>query len=172
MRHLSDALPRIAGQVFSRKYIMLGRLVTHWDDIVGSDLARQCQPVRVRRYKTGSDGKLAAALDIAASPANATLLHYRKDLILERINRIFGENWVAAIRFVPDSVANSEDGIRPRIRKREVALSPADEKYLSEALDGVGDAAIQERLRALGSAILQESRERGITSTLDNRKNS
>jgi len=150
-RLISESIPRIAGQVFSRKYIMLGRLVTRWTDIVGADLADKTQPVKIRRFKQ-RDGSQGTSLDIAASTANATLLHYRKDLILERINQIFGERLVTAIRFVP--IAANEP---PLVRRKPRRILTQDQKnHLSGMLDGVKDPDIQERLKTLGTAILTD----------------
>lgn len=132
---------------------MLGRLVTRWTEIVGEDLAEKAQPVKIRRFKA-KDGSQSVSLDIAASTADATLLHYRKDLILERINQIFGERLVTAIRFVPIA-SNANRAATPR-RKRDKALNHNDKQYLSGLLDGVEDPEIRERLQNLGSAILQE----------------
>ena len=130
---------------------MLGRLVTRWTDIVGADLADKTQPVKIRRFKQ-RDGSQGTSLDIAASTANATLLHYRKDLILERINQIFGERLVTAIRFVP--IAANE---LPLVRRKPRRILTQDQKnHLSGMLDGVKDPDIQDRLKTLGTAILTD----------------
>lgn len=156
-RLISESIPKVAGNAFSRKYIMLGRLVTHWRDIVGPDMADKTQPVKIVYYKHKKAGEKAgdapsASLEISASTADATVLHYRKDLILERINQIFGSRWITAIRFVP--VASNTAPTLPRRRPRP--LTPGQKAYLSGLLDTVEDPEIQERLKNLGSAILQE----------------
>lgn len=153
-RLISEAIPGVTGKVFSRKYIMLGRLVTHWHDIVGADLAGKTQPMKIRYIKPKNGDKATASLDIATSTADATLLHYQKDLILERINQIFGDRWVTAIRFVP--MASNAPLKAPRKPPR--ALSLNEKTYLSGLLDGVSDPEIQERLKNLGSAILQDQK--------------
>ena len=151
-RLLSDSIPRIAGQVFSRKYIMLGRLVTRWTDIVGADLAEKAQPVKIRSIRS-RNGNTVSSLDIAVTPADAMVLHYRKDLILERINQIFGEQLVSAIRFVPIAA----NALRPKAQRRLRPLTATDTSYLSGLLDQVDDADMRDRLRSLGSAILQDA---------------
>jgi hypothetical protein len=88
MRHLSQAVPKVASQAFARKYIMLGRLVTHWAEIVGADLAAKAQPVGTRYSKR--DGKPFITLEVACSSAEATILSMRVSLILEKINLGFG----------------------------------------------------------------------------------
>lgn len=153
LRLLSDAMPRVTGKVFSRKYIMLGRLVTHWCDIVGMDLADRAYPVQIHYRKTPNSKKAEATLEIATSSAEATLLHYRKELILERINQIFGERLVTALRFVP--LAANEPRFKPTSgRKRPV--SPKDRSELSNILEIIDDPELKERLERLGTSILQE----------------
>jgi len=153
-RLLSETIPAVASKVFSRKYIMLGRLVTHWDDIVGSELAHKTQPVKIRYMKPKNGAKATASLDIATTTADATVLHYQKDLILERINQIFGDRWVTAIRFVP--IASNQPLKAPAKRPR--VLSPAENTYLTDLISGVSDEEIQGRLKNLGSAILQDKK--------------
>jgi len=159
LRLISDSLPAVAGKAFKRKYIMLGRLVTHWNDIVGPDLAGKTQPVRLRYYKSrkkSSGEKATASLDIAASSSEATLLHYQKDLILERINRIFGAGWITAIRFVPQEANNSQKRkMPPKVVK---SLTEGEKRYLSGVLEAVDDPEIMERLKNMGTAIIQDKR--------------
>ena len=151
-RLISEAIPRIAGQVFSKKYIMLGRLVTRWADVVGKDLADKAQPVKINYRKRKGQEKAEASLDIATSAADATLLHYRKDLILERINAIFGDRWITAIRFVP----MASNAPPPRTKKQKL-LTEEDKKYIADTVNGVEDAEIAERLKSLGEAMMRDS---------------
>jgi len=88
MRPVSAAAARVTAKVCSRKFIALGRVLRHWPDIVGPELASKAQPVRLTFRRT-RDKKPAATLYIAARPAQASLLHYQTGLILERINRVF-----------------------------------------------------------------------------------
>lgn len=133
---------------------MLGRLVTHWTDIVGKDLADRAQPVKIRYRKVPGEKSPEAVLDIAAPTAEATLLHYRKDLILERINQIFGEKLVTALRFVP-LASNEAPPRRPSLLRRR-PVSPAEKEQLANILDKIDDPGLKERLETLGTSILQD----------------
>jgi hypothetical protein len=132
---------------------MLGRLVTHWPEIVGKDLADRAQPVKIRYRKVPGSNRPEASLDIASTTSEATLLHYRKDLILERINQIFGERLVTALRFVP--VASNAAPSRPR-RLLQTPLSPAEKEDLANILEHIRDHELKERLEMLGTSILQD----------------
>jgi hypothetical protein len=163
-RLISESVPRVAGQAFGRKYIMLGRLVTHWADIVGAEMAMQAQPVamkyRTAKKKDGAakdnkkDSKPAEfTLEIAADSAAATVLRMQVDLILARINQIFGSNWITAIRFVPKATDGQQNN---RFIKRPKPLTPDQKQSLSTMVKDVSDPELQERLQRLGAAILQE----------------
>lgn len=158
MRPVSEATSRITGKSFSRKYIALGRIVNSWNEIVGPDLALKAQPARLRYAKRLDKGAPEAVLDIATTTADATLLHYQKDLILERINRIFGEGWITGIRFV--SMAGNDPRISDKVsgKKAKKPLTEQEKTYLSGILEGVGDTEIKSRLGSLGESILTETK--------------
>lgn len=154
MRHISDSAARVSGKCFERKYIALGRIVKHWGDIVGQSLADKATPVKIH-YRKKNKGKPAEAkLDIAVSSAHATALHYQKDLILEKINNIFGEQWVTAIRFVNIPV-NSQEFKPKRIKK---PLTSDEKKTLSDMLVGVEDEDMQKRLLSLGESLIMDQK--------------
>ncbi|MCC6598259.1 MAG: DUF721 domain-containing protein [Alphaproteobacteria bacterium] len=157
MRPLSEATARVAGKSFERKYIALGRIVNHWNDIVGTKLADKAQPMKIHyRKKKEHAAKPDAVLEIAASSADATLLHYQKDLILARINQIFGESWITGIRFINTPVNAS--GLTRRRKKTVQPLTGEKKKHLSLILEDVADADIRVKLENLGQAILAENR--------------
>ncbi len=134
---------------------MLGRLVTNWADIVGPELAGKTQPVKIRYIKSKQAGKKStASLDIAAPTSEATVLHYQKDLILQRVNQIFGGDWVTAIRFVP-LAANSALG-EAKAPKPRKPLTADEKQHLSTMLENVEDPDLMEKLKNLGKAILQD----------------
>lgn len=153
MRPLSESTARVAGKSFERKYISLGRIVKHWPEIVGAALAEKAQPIKIHYRKKEKQEKPDALLEIATSSADATIMHYQKDLILERINQIFGERWVSAIRFV-NVPANPSGLKRKKIRQ---PLTNHKKKDLCDMLEIIEDAEIRARLERLGEAILTES---------------
>lgn len=157
LRLLSDSLPKVTGQVFSRKYVMLGRLLTHWTDIVGSDLASKTHPAKIRYFKRKAAGgqTQGATLDIATSPAHSTLLHYQKDVILERINQIFGEKWIMDIRFVPRIANTQPAAVSPP--RPPASLPPEAQRRLESLLSEIGDPELREKLSRFGDAVMRET---------------
>lgn len=154
MNPVSRSVPSLLGKVFQRKYIALGRIVTHWAEIAGPEFSVRAQPAKINYYKPKKPGdKAAATLEIAASSADCAVMVYQKDVILQRINHIFGDGWVTDIKFVHVEPKNP-----PRPPKRIKTLTEDEKNYLSQVLDGIEDPDIKERLGSLGQSILQEKK--------------
>lgn len=154
MRPVSEATAKVTNEIFGRKFVALGRIVSQWEDIVGKEMATKVQPAGLQ-YRRFKDSKTPnATLEIATSSAYATRLHYQKDLILERINQLFGEKWITAIRFV--SVPSNASG-PPKIKKRPI-LSPDEESYIKQSLDSISDIEVRNRLEKLGTSLLLDKK--------------
>ncbi len=153
LRPISDSVASLTKGTFTRKFISLGRILSSWSDIVGPDMASRTQPVKLhyRKPKDAKD-KPQASLDIGVSSADAAVLHYQKDLILERLNQIFGERWITAIKFVHQA-ANSSDMVPSAPQK---PLSAADLAQIDETLASVEDPEIRKRLEKLGQGVLRK----------------
>lgn len=152
MRPVSEATSRVVEQNCSKKYIALGRIVRQWAEIVGHDMAAIAQPARLQYLKRPGKDAPEAVLEISASAAHATALQYRKDLMLEKINRLFGEGWITAIKFTarPASLKAS-----PARRKAPpLPLSPSKKADLEAALATLEDEEIKIRLEKLGEAVI------------------
>src|SRR5690606_32605718 len=101
LKPVSRSVPALLDKTFARKYIALGRIVTHWREVIGPDFFERAKPAKINYRKSKNPKeKSVATLDIAASSADCAVLVYQKDLILQRINHIFGDQWVSDIRFV------------------------------------------------------------------------
>ncbi len=153
LKLLSETAAKITGKTFSRKYIALGRLFDQWEDIMGAEMAARTQPVKMH-YKRQKDqrAKPEGTLEIAASSADAAVLIYRRDLILERINRIFGDRWVTDIKYVhidPHSAQNIA-------KRRKKPLSEEEKGFLAKTLEQITDPDIKERLQRFGEAFLKD----------------
>ena len=122
---------------------------------MGPDMAAKCQPIKLnyRKPKSKTD-KPSATLDIAASSADSALLVFQKNLILERINQLFGEKWVTDIRFdhLAQPVRREKRGEPPRMPTQE------DIANLKASLDYIDDEDLKKRLERLGQGVLRKPR--------------
>ncbi|MDP7141914.1 MAG: DciA family protein [Alphaproteobacteria bacterium] len=156
---LAKTLPRITNKVCNRKFVMLGRLLDHWEEIMGKELAGKTQPVKIRYFKARKkNDQPRATLEIAASAAESTALHYRKALIMERLNMIFGgDSWITDIKVVPQVANNRKKSGNPlRYKNKERTLLPSEKKSLDDALATVEDPEIKKKLTTFGKAVLQD----------------
>lgn len=155
LKLLSKSVPAVLGKTFQRKYIALGRIVTHWKEIIGPDFADRAQPAKLhfRKAKQPKE-KATATLEIAASSADCAVLVYQKDVILQRINQIFGDAWVRDIKFV-----HREPKTPVKPPKRTKTLTETEKNHLSQLLETVEDPELRDTLSGLGTAILQETKK-------------
>ncbi len=155
MKPVSRSVPGLLGKLFERKYIALGRIVTHWKEIVGEEFADRAQPAKIHYFKPKvAKEKPTATLDIAASSADCAVLMYQKDLILQRINQIYGDSWVSDIKFL-----HVEPKVTAKPPKRTKSLTADEKNYLSQVLEEVEDPVIKETLARIGQSILQEKKQ-------------
>lgn len=154
MRLISEATNRVTSQNFNRKFISIGRIVKAWDVIMGDDMADKATPNRIlyRKPKKKTD-KPKAVLEIAISQAHATVLHYQKDVILARIESVFGEPWINDIKFI------AVQKVKPVKRKKSAyrPLTEPQKNHLSNLLDVVEDSELKERLLNLGQKLYQKA---------------
>lgn len=157
LRPLSATISQLTSATFSKKFVSLGRILNLWDDIVGSEMAVKAQPAKIHYRKPKEKGERPqATLDIAVSSADAAVLHYQKDLILERINQLFGDKWVTGIRFVHRAHNGNENDASdinslPR-------LSEGEKANLKASLTYIDDEEIRNRLEKLGQSVLRKER--------------
>lgn len=152
LRLLSKTVPRITDRTFKRKYIALGRIVTHWKDIMGDKMVAYAQPLKIHYRKPKRKGdKPLATLEIAASSSHSSLLIMQKGVLLEKINHIFGEQWITDIKFVHVPSNTPE-----KVKKRTKPLTTDEKNSLSHMLEMVEDEDIKQRLMAMGEALLKD----------------
>lgn len=150
--HISSPVRQLTGRNFARKFITLGRVITYWPEIVGAQLAAKTCPVgmSVRKSGSGKQGaggkKLEAILEISASSAEATLLHYQKPLILERLRHTLGETIVVDLRIVHGGA---------RLQPRTALMPPTpltnpDKTCQSMGLENIRDPELRAALESFG----------------------
>ncbi len=155
MRPVSEATARVARHNFSKKFVAIGRIVEHWEEIMGKDFASIAQPIKLNYRKRKGTDKPSATLDIATSSSFATTLPYQKGLILERIHRIFGDHWIVDIKFIASELTELPT---PR-KKAKPPLTGSEKNYLSDVLNEIEDLEIKEKLENLGKAIIAERKK-------------
>ena len=129
------------------------RLVTHWAEIVGPDLAEMCQPVQISKGQ-GMGGRLV----LLTTGPHAPVLEMRKEDIRARVNAAYGYAAIAQIRLTQTaSGALAEFGAPKPHPKSPPPPSPATQARAHQAAGGITDETLKAALERLACKVLQKS---------------
>lgn len=152
--------PQIRKASESRGFTV-SRLVTHWAEVVGEDVARLCRPVKVAYGRTG----MGATLTLLARGAAGPMLQAQLPAIRDRVNACYGYTAISQIRLTQTSATGFAEGA--------VAYAPAPvagsasaptedaERAARAATEGVTDPDLRAALAGLGARILTRPKPQG-----------
>jgi hypothetical protein len=123
------------------------RLLTHWPEIVGEDLARISRPGKFS-YGKG----FGATLTLICNGAAAPLVQMQAPRIVEKVNACYGYAAISHVRVAqtaPDGFA--EPGAEFH---HAPPADPALDARARDAADGVGDPDLREALQTLARNVL------------------
>lgn len=136
----------------------VSRLLTHWAEIVGSDIAAIARPVNVS-YARGGFG---ATLTVLTTGAQAPMLEMQKDRLRERVNTCYGYSAISRVRITqtaPTGFADGQVAFDPAPRVR-AAPDPACRRAAEAAVAPVADEALRRALAALGENVLSRQKDK------------
>ncbi|WP_172328606.1 DUF721 domain-containing protein [Mangrovicoccus sp. HB161399] len=139
---------RIAKAGESRGFAMT-RLLTHWTEVVGEDLARMCEPVKVGYARKGGFG---ATLTILVRGAAGPIIQAQSEVIRARVNACYGYNAIARIALTQTSghggFAEAQAGFRAA-----PPAPPMPTPEIEAQTESVSDPGLREALAGLGARI-------------------
>jgi hypothetical protein len=133
------------------------RLLTHWAEIVGADVAAICRPVKVG-YPRGGFG---AVLTVLTTGAQAQMLQMRLPALIERVNACYGYaaiSRIAITQTAPTGFAEGQAAFAPR-PPAEPAIRPAAKAEARDRTAGISDEGLRASLERLGSLIISKRLE-------------
>jgi hypothetical protein len=146
-RPLADLVRRTLADTFARQGFASTELVTHWNDIVGAEIAAHCEPLRLNWPRGGDmDAPEPATLVLRVEGPIAIEIQHLAPVILERVNRFFG--WRAVGRLALRQAPLTR---RPAPPVRPVPDAAAAAR-LAATID-VADEDLRNALARLGAAI-------------------
>ncbi|HVY56403.1 MAG TPA: DciA family protein [Xanthobacteraceae bacterium] len=147
-RPLGDLLGRCLGDVFARQGFASRDIVTHWAEIVGSDIATYCEPLKIQ-WPRNPDVDTAApgTLVLRVEGPEAIEIQHLSGVILDRVNRFFG--WQAVTRL---ALRQAPLARRTKLRTRPV-LDEDAARQVAASLTDIQDPPLREALGRLGAAI-------------------
>ncbi len=147
---------RVVGE--SRGFAV-ARLLTHWAEVAGEDMARVTRPVKVGYGREG----MGASLTLLVSGAMAPIVEMQKEKLRERVNAVYGYAAISRIILTQTASTGFAEGqaeFTPAPRK----IAVIDPKVQAEAVRTaapVQNADLRAALEALAQNILnrQNSKE-------------
>ena len=132
------------------------RLLTHWEEIVGADIARIARPAKVAYGRQGFGAKLT----LIAKPAHAPELQMRLPEIKQRVNASYGYSAISDIRITQtgEALGFAEAPSGFAHDHPAPSLPPATAEALRSELADVKDETLRALLNSLGTNILLTSK--------------
>lgn len=136
----------------------VSRLLTHWQEIVGDDLAALARPVDIRYGRGG----LGATLTVLTTGAKAPFLEMSREKLRTRVNGAYGYNAIARITITQTAPTGFAEGQasfehRPQETREAPALDAATQARARDEVAPVADAGLREALELLGRNVLSKA---------------
>lgn len=127
-------------------------LQARWREIVGEQIARRCEPVKVIKGRSGQPSTLEIRVD---GPAAALIQHQAAEIV-SRVNLFLGTGAIGRLRIVQGPLRPAAASApRPQLR-RPAPLDAAQEAELKRSLEGAPDGPLKAALEALGRSVLRK----------------
>ncbi|WP_353474442.1 DciA family protein [Salipiger sp. H15] len=135
------------------------RLLTHWDEIVGADIAAMARPVEVSYARQQG---LGATLTLLTTGANAPLLEMQKEQLREKVNAVYGYNAIARVRITQTAATGFAEGRvafghAPKAEKPEP--SPEIKAEAHRVAEDIHDEGLRAALERLAGNVISKSRQ-------------
>ena len=135
------------------------RVLTHWPEIAGADIAAIARPVSVSYGRQG----LGATLVILTTGAQAPMLEMQKDKLRDKVNAVYGYNAISRIRITqtaPTGFAEGQVDFEHRPKKSKPAEPDRAACEKASALTAeIGDTSLRSALEALGQNVLSKPKQ-------------
>ena len=128
-------------------------LITHWSDIMGSELAIGVKPIKLTfPAKDRMHGTLHVR---TAGGAFALLLEHQKERIMERVNTYFGYPAISSLKIEQGGIHLPQ----PKESEAEWPLSEEELKPLLDKVNAISDESLRQRTLEIGIKLLQHKKE-------------
>lgn len=134
----------------------VARLLTHWAEVAGPEIAAIARPVEVSYGRAG----MGATLSVLTTGPQAPMLEMQKERLRERVNAVYGYNAIARIRITQTAAQGFAEGQAqfghaptPRAAAPDLQL----ERAAAGVAQGVGDEGLRKALEALARNVLSKT---------------
>ncbi len=151
---LLNAQIRRAGE--SRGFAVT-RVLTHWAEIAGPEIAAIARPVKIGYGRTG----FGATLTVLTTGAQAPMLEMQKDQLRDRVNAVYGYNAISRVRITqtaPTGFAEGQAQFERPAPPPQAEPSPEVRRQAAETAGEIGDDNLRAALERLGRNVLSKRR--------------
>ena len=136
----------------------VSRLLTHWSEVAGADLASVTRPVRISYGRGG----LGATLTVLTTGAQAPIVQAELPKLKDRVNACYGYAAISKIALTQTAPEGFSDGRANFDHQpaKAVAECPPDKTHAPVA-DGVGDPDLRQALENMGTKIHTRQKAQG-----------
>jgi hypothetical protein len=147
-RPLADLVGPALTAAFKRHGFASTEIVTHWEDIVGVEIATHSEPIKITwPRQTDADAPEAATLVLRCQGPAAIEIQHLAGVIVERVNQFLG--WRAV-----DRVALRQAPLARRAKPRPPPPIDAQEaRRIAGQMTGITDESLRAALGRLGAAV-------------------
>ena len=150
-RPLADLIGPCLVAAFKRHGFASTEIVTHWEDIVGADVAAHAEPIKItwprQREANEAEAPEPATLVLRCQGPAAIEIQHQATMIIERINRFLGWRAVGRLALRQAPLAR-RDKPRP-----PPAIDAAEARRIAASMTGIADENLRAALGRLGAAV-------------------
>ena len=129
-----------------------GVLQARWREIVGAEVARRTEPVKLVKGRNGGP----SSLEIRVAGPSAAIIQHQAHEILARVNLFLGPEAVQKLRIVQGPLRAAPEPAP--VRKRLPPLDAAQEARLARELAEAPEGPLKAALMRLGRGVLRNGR--------------
>jgi len=133
------------------------RLLTHWAEIAGAEIAAVARPVEVSYGRGG----MGATLTLLTTGAHAPMLEMQKEQMRAKVNAVYGYNAIARVRITQTAATGFSEGqVDFDSRPKAITTPVADPQLRQKAADTarpISDDTLRDALARLGENILNKT---------------
>ena len=136
------------------------RLLTHWAEVAGPELALKTRPVKIGYGREG----LGATLTLLVKATEAPVVQMQLPALKDRVNAVYGYAAVAHVHLTQTAATGFAEGQAEFAPAPKPALKPAPQpdpalqSRAREQADGVADPGLRSALEQLAQNILTRPR--------------
>ncbi|WP_224825051.1 DUF721 domain-containing protein [Cognatishimia sp. MH4019] len=133
------------------------RLLTHWAEIVGAEIAAQAHPVKVGYGRGG----IGATLTILTTGAVAPMIEMQKEQIRERVNTCYGYTAISRVlitQTAPTGFSEGQVQFTPAPKAKPGITAEAKARAVQVAGD-VKDDGLKQAIETLAGNVLSKAKQ-------------